>query len=158
MTFEAPRSSGSEYEDHATFVETAQAWMLMAALSQAVITVQPQLFSGPEVEIQPRFLTRETGQTDAASYVDKAEQEQAQEPDGRLHRRISQAPQPARTSLQNWIRAGTGGGKELLTAFLHFLLRAPSALLTVMEDPGLGPKGDPRGSLPPPQVLEPRKP
>ena len=41
-----------------------------------------------------------------------------------------------------------------MTAFLHFLLRAPSAILTVMEDPGLGPKGDPRGSLPPPQVLD----
>ena len=61
MTFEAPRPSGSEYEDHATFVETAQASMLMAALSQAVITVQPQVFPGPAVAIQPRFMTREQG-------------------------------------------------------------------------------------------------
>ena len=62
MTFEAPRSSGAEYEDHATFVETAQAWILMAAWSQAVITVQPQLCTGPAVAIRSRFMTCECGQ------------------------------------------------------------------------------------------------
>ena len=149
MTFEAPRSSGVECWDHATFVETAQAWMLMAAWSQAVITVQPQLFTGQAVAIQPRFMTCERGQQQALTYVAEAEQAQAHGATGRLHRRISWAPQLTRTDLVGWITDGAGGARELLTAFLHFLTRAPSAIPTVMEDPGLGPKEDPRGAPPP---------
>ena len=106
MTFEAPRSSGSEYEDHATFVETAQAWMLMAAWSQAVITVQPQLFTGHAVAIQLRFMTCEQGQQHASSYVVEAEQAQAHGAAGRLHRRTSWAPQLDRADLTRWIQAG----------------------------------------------------